>query len=363
MPRSVEGSIYKTPDGKRWFARLRYTDANGQPREKKRTCTSHAQARDMIRRLRDEVERDTGGQGRTWRDLDAFYRAHYATPARFVDGKLVSGVRSLHTMRLYLDRALAYFGDRELASITYADVREYKRHVENTRTRTGGQRSITDINHHLKRVRRLLTVAVEQGWIDVNPFKRGGALIRETFETERTRVLTPGEEAKLLAACIDKREHLRPIVIFAIETACRRGEIRRLLWSDINLTGRVIRIQATNTKTLKPRMVPISARLRETLAQLRPNSPVFPSGDFKRSFETACRITGLDDVHFHDLRHTAITRMIEAGLPSKMVMKISGHLQLKTFMRYLNQTEENVYDLALQMDAAAERRRANVVNL
>ena len=138
----------------------------------------------------------------------------------------------------------------------------------------------------------------------------------------------------------------------------RRGEIRALKWADVNLTARTIRVEAGSTKTLKSRLVPISARLRETLAQLRqnqlrPNSPVFGGVDFKRSFNTAIRNAGLLDVHFHDLRHTAITRMLEAGISPPLVMKISGHTQQKTFMRYVNQSESSIYEIALKLDAAA----------
>lgn len=210
----------------------------------------------------------------------------------------------------------------------------------------------------MKRVRRLLNVAVEQGWLAVNPFEKGGTLIVESFEVERTRILSVAEEQRLLKNCERWRQHLRPILIFAIETACRRGEIRKLKWSDINLTGRTIRIQATNTKTLKPRLVPISARLRDTLAELRanhlrPNSLVFGGADFKTSFNKACSDAKLTDVHFHDLRHTAITRMLEKGISPPLVMKIAGHTQQKTFLRYVNQSEQSVYEIAIKLDQAA----------
>ena len=203
----------------------------------------------------------------------------------------------------------------------------------------------------------------------------------DSFEVERTRILSRDEELRLLAACTGERTkaverrrlgklerfdqtvnmdnpQLRAVIILAIETAMRRGEIHALKWSAVDLTGRTIRIEGASTKTLKTRLVPISARLRETLAQLRqnqlrPNSPVFGGADFKRSFNTAARNAGLSDIHFHDLRHTAITRMLEAGISPPLVMKISGHTQQKTFMRYVNQSESSVYEIALKLDAAA----------
>ena len=245
----------------------------------------------------------------------------------------------------------------------------------------GRPRSVSDTNHHLKRVRKLFKVAIEQGWLATDPFKRGGSLIVESFEVERTRILTGEEETRLLAACTGDRvkeiertrlgnverfgqrvnadnPRLRAIIITAIETAMRRGEMQRLKWKDVDLAGRVIRVEGTSTKTLKSRLVPISARLKTTLAQLRqnqlrPDSLVFGGSDFKGAFESAAAHAGLSDVHFHDLRHTAITRMLEAGIPAPLVMKISGHTQQKTFMRYVNQTESSIYDIAMRLDAAA----------
>lgn len=380
MARRDEGSILKAPGGG-WYARLRYTDKHGVAREKKRTCKTHAIAKSTINVLRREVA-DEASDRKTYRELDQFFRDQYVHDAKFVGGKKISGFRqSTATVERYLDRALDFFGHRELDAITYADLRDYKLHIQNLKTERAAPRSVSDTNHHLKRVRRLFKIAIEQSWLTVDPFAKGSPLITDTFEVERTRVLTPAEEQKLLAAATGKRidniertrhgnaEHfkqsinvdnprLRAIIVLAIETAMRRGEIRTLRWSAVDLTGRVIRIEATNTKTLKPRLVPISARLRETLAQLRqnrlrPNSLVFGTADFRKSFNTAVRDAKIGDVHFHDLRHTAITRMLEKGISPPLVMKISGHTQQKTFMRYVNQTEQSVYEIALRLDSAA----------
>ncbi len=65
--------------------------------------------------------------------------------------------------------------------------------------------------------------------------------------------------------------------------------------------------------------------------------------DFKTAFNKACKIAGLEDLHFHDLRHTAITRMLET-LDRSEVMKISGHTQERTFMRYVNPNMASIAD-------------------
>ena len=376
--RSAEGSTYKAKDGKRWVARYRYTDQKGQYREKKRYCLTHKLARAKIHELRAEAEAEAIQPDRvTFRQLDAFFRAEYVHEAKFVGGQKVSGFRqSVDTVKNYLDAALEFFGDKEISSITYADLQAYKTAILSTptqrggkrlektsffamQTQQGGQRSVSDTNHFLKRLRRLFAVAIEQGWLTVNPFNRGTALITDSFEVHRTRILSPEEESRLMTACERWRKHLVPIIIFAIETGCRRGEIKSVRWSDVNFDRRFITIESANTKTLRSRMVPMSARLVETLAQLRDvsmpyeNSFIFGPSDFKKAFNAACSAADLNDLHFHDLRHTAITRMLEKGISPPLVMKVSGHTQHKTFLRYVNQSENSVYEIALRLDAAA----------
>lgn len=377
--RRDEGSILpELRDGRRtgrWYARLRYTGPDGRHREKKRTCRSHAMARAAVGELRREIEAEAAAAALppehrvTYRELDRFYRDGYVHAARFVGTQKTSGFRQpIATVTLYMDRALAHFGDRPLREITYADLRAYKLLVESTPTVDGRgrpttrPRSVADTNNHLKRIRRMFNVAVEQGWLDVNPFRKGSPLIVPAFETERTRTISPAEESRLIAACGNShRRHLVPLIVFAVETACRRGEALTLRWRSVDLAARVINIEALNSKTLQRRMVPVSDRLRRVLVELRanklrPDSLVFEGyGDPKRAFRGACVAAGLADLRFHDLRHTAITRMLMAGIPPPLVMKISGHSQMKTFLRYVNQSEASLAEIADILDRAAAR--------
>lgn len=359
MSRSFEGSVYRTPDGKRWFARLRYTDNGGRSREKKRICRTHAAARKKIAELRAESESERC-ERKTYRDVDQFYRDNYVHSAKFVGGRTVSGFRqSTDTVKHYMNAALDFFGDRFIDSITYADLQNFKTEIELRPTRHRRRRSISDTNHYLKRLRRLFNVAIEQGWLVSNPFARGSALIKESFEVERTRTLSVGDEQRLLAQCVKWRKHLRPLIVFAIETACRRSEIQKLRWSSVNLQGRYIKIESSTTKTLRPRLVPVTNRLAQTLAELWDNSTrrhsafVFGPADFKKSFNNAVSDAGLSDLHFHDLRHTGTSRMIQKGIPIAEVMKITGHSQMRTFLRYVNQSENSVYEIAMKLDRAA----------
>jgi len=360
--RRDEGSIFRHEDGRRWVARQQYIDARGNRRSKWRSAATHEQAKSALADLRAHIQRELAGR-KTYAELDRFYRETYVHPAKFVGGQKVSGFRQkIVALNHYLDAALRYFGDASLDEISFADLQAFKDSIASKpveRKKKPSVRSVSDVNHHLKKLRRLFNVAVEQDWLEKNPFNRGSNLIQVSLEVERTRILSPKEEGGLLSKCIGRREHLGPIVIFAIETALRRGELQSLRWSDVDFDRRQLKIESQNSKTLKSRLVPLSARAIDTLAQLRQNPErrrfalVFGGSDFKRSFTKACELAKLGDVHFHDLRHTAITRWLEKGISPAIAMKASGHSQMKTFLRYVNQSPESVYEFALKLDMAA----------
>ena len=123
----------------------------------------------------------------------------------------------------------------------------------------------------------------------------------------------------------------------------RSGEISKMRWKDVDMVEDVIRIPQQNSKVEKLRKMGITSRLKFELSLLWDQSPktlegsVFGISDsVKRSWKTACDPAKVHNFRLHDCRHTATTRMIASGTPHVEVMKITGHSQLKTFLRYLN---------------------------
>lgn len=106
---------------------------------------------------------------------------------------------------------------------------------------------------------------------------------------------------------------------------------------------RVITVTALNSKTAKSREIGMTERVYGELSRLWDISQkdtslsVFGITDIKKSFASACDDAKIDGLRFHDLRHTAITRMINLGLPPMEIMKVSGHTQYTTFARYVIQ--------------------------
>ena len=150
-----------------------------------------------------------------------------------------------------------------------------------------------------------------------------------------------------------QREHIRDLIITALDTAMRKGELLKLRWKDVNFPMRVITVTAMNSKTSKAREIGMTPRVYETFQRLWEQSPkdenerVFGiKNDFKNGFNNACDDANIKDLRFHDLRHTAITRMVNAGLPPMEIMKVSGHTQWTTFARYVNPNTQTVKKIA-----------------
>jgi integrase len=237
-----------------------------------------------------------------------------------------------------------HFGTRRVRSISYADLKAYRSARLQTKSeRTDHTLSIATVNRELSALRRILNVAQSEGWIPRNPFNKGGPLISHADERKRERILSRDEETRLLDACAPlQRQHLRPLLIAALDTGMRRGELLKLRWSEVDLEGRKIHVRAFNTKTMKARDVPIPQRLYIEMQRLWDISPkdkaalVFGIKDNARMAFTSARTDAeLEDVRFHDLRHTAATRMARTMSLSE-VGRILGHSQPTTTYRYTN---------------------------
>ncbi len=162
----------------------------------------------------------------------------------------------------------------------------------------------------------------------------------------RTRRLeSRGNEAqRLLDACRAARNrYLMPVVELALETAMRRGELLSLVWEHVDLERCTALLP--ETKNGYARVVPLSSRAVVVLNALnpQPTGPVFPGVTheaIKRAFIRAARRAGLDDFHFHDLRHEATTRLFEQGLALMEVASITGHRDPRKLRGYTHLAAE-----------------------
>jgi integrase len=218
-------------------------------------------------------------------------------------------------------------------------------------------------NRCLERLRAFYTWAIENEYVSATPFKRGtAATIKLPREYERDRRLQPdhgdvkSEEERLLAAA---SLHLRALILAALETGCRSGELLSLQWHQVRWDLNEIHLPAAKTKMRRQLDVPMTPNLRALLemrrhdptgAEHHPDAYVFGNelgeriGRVRRAWEGACRRAGIVGLHFHDLRREAGSRMLEGGVPEHVVQRMLGHANLATTSRYLKTTRRVMQD-------------------
>lgn len=151
----------------------------------------------------------------------------------------------------------------------------------------------------------------------------------------RDRRLEEGEEERLLEAASAR---FRPVILFALETAMRRGEIAGLEWKYVNLGGR--HVVLPETKNSEPRTVPLGPTalsiLREQPRSIDQRSVFgFTEPQITKAMRFACRKAKLEDLRFHDLRHEAASRFFErTDLDVMEIKAITGHKTLQMLARY-----------------------------
>lgn len=172
------------------------------------------------------------------------------------------------------------------------------------------------------------------------------------------RWLTKVEEIILLAAC---PEWLRDIVIFAIYTGMRQGEIVRLEWKDVDLFRKEACV--LQSKNYKPRTIRLNKKVMEVLKRKKSlqslNSPrVFLDADgleidpskLRGMFRRIVKGCSIQHCRFHDLRHTFGTRLAQAGISVPKIAKFMGHRNISTTMRYIHLTTESLQDCVEVLD-------------
>jgi integrase len=382
---NVKSKVFKRKTGRNkgaWIVRLEYEDEFGRTKYVERHALGKALAADLRNRLVEEIKKSHGqittGDRMTFADLADYCEKHFYKPAEYVDGRKVSGVRSIGGARSALKSLRNYFGDRPIRSIYRASVRDYKAQrlatpveVKCKRpqpTTVYRPRKIATVNRELTILRRMLKVALAEGWILRDPFF-GAHVISPADEAKRERILSGAEETRLLSACFDekrtistarggktlkmtvesRRAHLKPLIILALDTGMRRKELFSLRWNDIDFERQLIVVCGTHTKTQRERIVPLTGRAKFALLELfneNRSERVFPFVDVKVAFRAVREEAGLPDVRFHDLRHTAITRMVRGGISAPEAGKIAGHTQPITTYRYINTDLEAVHAAA-----------------
>lgn len=282
------------------------------------------------------------GDGYTFKDLVDKYLAEYSA---------VNKAASSHKRDKSLaDHLLQSFKDKYLPEITPAMISDFKlkRRDEGASPRT--------INYELTLMSHTFNIAIrEWGLANDNPIKK---VRKERVNNSIERWLTLEEEGLLLKA---SAKWLQEIIIFAINTGLRQGEIINLKWSQVDMERRTITIyeqknRCVDTLPLNQTAVEV-LKERETLKREDIDN-VFYNQSFRalqfrnllRSYDNAVEKAGIKDLRFHDLRHTFATRLIQGGVGIYEVQKLGRWKSVTMVQRYAHHYPESLRSAIEVMD-------------
>jgi integrase len=232
------------------------------------------------------------------------------------------------------------------------------------------------INRELGALKSALNWGVKRGILEVHPLARLERLQERDSKTI-VRYLSPEERARLMAA-LDEHEanlkrgrgshnkwleergkelmpdvfdYLKPMVIVSLNTGIRRGSLFGLLWSDVDLDGRVLTLRGEEGKSGKTNHVPLNDAAFRALSEWRNSSGgdglVFPSprtgkrmGDCKKAWKTLMKKASIENFRWHDMRHDFASQLVMKGVDLNTVRELMGHADLKMTLRYAHLAPE-----------------------
>jgi integrase len=343
----------RRPDGSKnpaWYYDFQFSGKhyNGSTRE-----TSKERARAVEDQRREEAR----GHGRV-RDIPFGYTGdEKPAPLNLCDEYLRLHAAQKRS-KTFFDWTVAilkrHFKERLLSHIGVRDVEEFlAARRADVKTATAN-RSLTVLKHMLRK-------AVEWGYAASNP---AAGFKPEKERNRREFFLTADQADELLEKT---PEHIRPLVVAALHTGARRGELLGLTWQDVDLDRRLVTFR--DTKNGEDRTVRMSETLTATLRRLPSRlqgGPVFRSSEgkalepaaFRKDFEAAAKGAGLKGFRFHDLRHSAASFLVQAGVPLNTVREILGHKSITMTLRYAHLAPEHQEDAAKAMDRLHASRSA-----
>ena len=290
--------------------------------------------------------------------------------------EFIQGQKALATKKGFIQELKAEFGAVKLNALTLAAVESWQARLMNQprQARSEAKKkevlaplAVASVNRRLACLKHMLTKAVDWELIGKDTLDRFRRVKLTKEENRRSRFLSAAECRDLIAAA---PKHLKPILIFALNTGCRKGEILGLTWDRVDLKHGFIRLDKTKSGT--GRDIPINNTLAAMLQGLirRVDSPLVfynpASGgqwhDLKRPFATSCSKAKLQNFRFHDLRHTFASQLVMAGIDLTTVSRLLGHASLTMTLRYSHLAPDHLKSavdvLNRLQDAPLEEKRA-----
>ncbi len=242
------------------------------------------------------------------------------------------------------------FGDIPLNSFTIKNIENYQTGM------LDAELSETTVNRKVAVLKHMFTKASEWKMTTEEVAKTVHSVKMYKLDNDRIRFLSDEEIQDLLKACdyvrtfkdgkteTQKQEHLKPILLFALNTGCRKEEILSLKWKQVDMKNSLISLD--KTKNGEKRHISINEALKELLVGVEGKKHMNSTWvfhdqstgkrftDVTHSFKTAKKRAGIEDFRFHDLRHTFASHLVLSGVNIFTVSKLLGHKSVKMTMRY-----------------------------
>jgi len=219
-----------------------------------------------------------------------------------------------------LKMTLPYFANHEIGQINKALLRQYRAHRHSQKVLTE-----TTVNRDVQALRHIFYWAVDEGILPANPLAR---LHLEKPRRKKRPVMSVADEMKVIEGAA---LHLQKIIICALDSGMRRGEILTQVWEDIDFSRRIISVTHSKTAGGEHREIPLTARLFDLLSkEQQKEGLIFTFKEqsiqrIKTAWKGALKRAKIQAYRFKDLRSTFNSRLIEAGVIKDVRKELMGH--------------------------------------
>lgn len=276
----------------------------------------------------------------------------------------VSVYKKGHSQEKYrIDLYCRYpIADKPIRSITSVDIASFRdQRLSEINPKTGNRLAAATVRLDLALLSDMFRIGkIEWGICDDNPVAN---VRKPKLSQGRDRRITAREERMILRYCSKQgTKAMMAIFQLALETAMRQGEILALRWEHVNLQSRIAHLPETKNGSKCDVPLTMAARDLLTAQGVKSSGRVFAytTAGLKSSWRSMIKNLGIIDLHFHDLRHEAISRLVERGVFDLMeVAAISGHKSLAMLKRY---THLRAQRLVRKLDAGTNKGKAAVLS-
>jgi len=266
---------------------------------------------------------------------------------KYLEYGKINGKRSLERDECSVKALMDYFEYFKASQINSLHIEGYKKKRLEEKKMPG------TINRELACLKHMFNLAIKWKFVRENPVREVKFLKAKKYEMQILNRI----EIDLLVKAAEER--LKPVLIVALNTGMRRGELLGLSWNDIDFANYNMHVK--NTKSGRDRIIPMNSLVAATLKKQDMSEKfVFlhswekdkSFNNVTRSLHRACKKIGIEKFRFHDLRHTAATLMVQSGVDLVTVKEILGHSNIQTTMIYCHTSQESKRKAVFELEKA-----------